>query len=113
MCLETLYTSEAIQQLISENEMTLIFFGSKSCNVCSAIKPKIEEILKDYPKIKGAQVDVEKSPQAAAGFHVFTIPVIAVYIEEKEMIREARYVSLEVIRDKIERYHSLLFGMKQ
>lgn len=100
---------DSIRQLIDENEMVLIYFGSENCNVCSAVKPKVEGILGKYSAITSGLVDVEKSSKAAAEFSVFTIPVILVFIEGKEIIREARYISMKDIEDKIERYYNLLF----
>jgi thioredoxin-like negative regulator of GroEL len=93
----------AIDQLINENEIVLLYFGSKSCNVCSVIKPKLQEILKGYPKIISAEVDVERSLEAAAAFNIFTIPALLLFIEGKEILRETRHISLEDIESKIER----------
>jgi thioredoxin-like negative regulator of GroEL len=101
--------NEFIEKLINENEMVLVYFGSETCSVCCAVKPKVEEILKDYPKIKSLQVDVEKSLQVAAEYNIFTIPAILVFIEGKEIIREARHISMQDIDNKIKRYYSMLF----
>jgi thiol-disulfide isomerase/thioredoxin len=102
-------SKEAIEQLINNNEVVLVYFGSNNCNVCDAIKPKVNELLKDYPKIKSAQVDVEKSLEISAVYNIFTIPVILVYIEGKEIIREARHISLQDLNSKIDRYYNMLF----
>ncbi len=98
-----------IRELIENNEMLLIYFGSNSCNVCVAIKPKIDELLKKYPKIKSIQVDVENSVEISAQFNIFTIPAILVFINGKETIREARFISIENLSNKIYRYYGLLF----
>lgn len=108
--MKLLNSVDSVKQLIHENDMVLIYFGGKSCNVCSAVKPKIIEILKNFPKIKSAQVDVEESISTAAEFNVFTIPVVLMFIEGKEIIREARHLSIEDINNKIERYYGLLFN---
>lgn len=102
-------TNESINKIINENEIVLIYFGSESCNVCKALKPKAEEILKGYPRIKSIEVDVEKSLSAASAYNVFTIPAILVFIDGKETIREARYISIQEIDNKISRYYNLLF----
>lgn len=102
-------TNEAVYELINSNEMVLIYFGSKSCNVCGAMKPKIKVILKNYIKIKSAEVDVEKALEVAAAFNVFTIPAILVFINKKETIREARYISIQEIDSRISRYYNMLF----
>jgi thiol-disulfide isomerase/thioredoxin len=98
-----------IEKLINNNEMVLIYFGSESCGVCGVMKPKVEEILKNYPSIKNIEVNVEKSKKIAALYNIFTIPGILVYIEGKEIIREVRHISLQDINSKIERYYNMLF----
>jgi thioredoxin-like negative regulator of GroEL len=103
------YSKDVIEQLINCNEMVLIYFGSEDCGVCKAMKPKVEEILKAYPKIKSLQVNVEKSLEVSAAYNVFTIPVILLFIEGKEVIREARHISIQEVDSKIERYYNMLF----
>jgi thioredoxin-like negative regulator of GroEL len=102
-------SNEAIEELINNNQIVLVYFGSNTCNVCTALKPKVEELIKDYPQIKSAQVDVEKSLTVSAAYNIFTIPVILVFIEGKEIIREARHISMQDISRKIERYYNMLF----
>jgi thiol-disulfide isomerase/thioredoxin len=103
-------TKEAIEELIKNNEMALVYFGSKSCSVCNVMKPKVKELLKQYPKIKSVQVDVEESIEASAAYSAFTMPVILVFIEGKEIIREARHISMQDIDGKIERNYNMIFG---
>lgn len=103
-------SSEVIKDLIDENEMLLVYFGSNNCGVCSDLKPKVESILEKYPKIQSVQVDVEKSVKLSADYNVFTIPVIVLFIEGKEAIREARHIGLGDLDGKISRYYDLLFG---
>ncbi len=100
---------EAIEQLVKETDMALIYFGSESCGVCSVIKLKVEEILKDYQRIKSVQVDVEKSVKVSVAYNIFTIPAILVFIEGKEIIREARHISMQGINTTISRYYNMFF----
>lgn len=102
-------SNEAINRMINNDEMLLAYFGSESCNVCLAMKPKVEEILKSYPEIKSVEVNVEKTVEVAAAYNVFTIPAILVFINGKETIREARYISIQELNDKISRYYNLIF----
>lgn len=107
--MDELSEKEIIENTIKDSEMILIYFGNKSCNVCNVIKPKIEELLKEYPKIKSCQVDIEKSIEASIAYNIFTIPAILLFVEGKETIREARYISIQDINDKIQRYYNLLY----
>lgn len=104
-----LVTNIEIEKIIHDNEMVLVYFGGESCGVCRAMQSKVEEILKDYPGIKSAEVDVEKSIMAAASYSVFTIPVILLFINGRETIREARHISIRELDNKIARYYAMIF----
>lgn len=107
--MDTLNTREAIDQIIETQEMVLLYFGSKTCGVCSLIRPRVERMLEKYPKVNGLYIDVETSRDIAAHFSVFTVPGILLFVDGKESIREARYIDLKEIESKISRYYSLLF----
>ena len=103
------YSNEVLEKLIEDNEMVLVYFGSENCGVCRAMKPKVEEILKNYPQIKSIQVDIEKSLQVSVKYNIFTIPGILLFVEGKETIREARNISVIDLNIKISRYYKLFF----
>jgi len=39
---------ELVKQSIDSNNIVLIYFGNKTCGVCTDLKPKVEEMLKEY-----------------------------------------------------------------
>lgn len=102
-------SKEAIDRLIDENDMVLIYFGSDTCSVCVDMKPKVEKILERYPKIKAVEVEIDKSMKLSTSYNIFTIPAILLFIDGKESIREARYISMEGLEQKINRYYNLFF----
>lgn len=106
--MENFYSLELIKQSIDSNNIVLIYFGNKTCGVCVDLKPKVEEMLKEYPKIKSIYVDVEKSHNIAVSYNFFTVPAILVFVEGKLTIREARYISVLDLSNKISRYYNLL-----
>lgn len=108
--MERIDSLETIHELIKNNEMLLVYFGSNSCGVCVDIKPKIVKMLEKYEKIKCVHVDVNESVKIAAQNNIFTIPAVLVFINGKEIIREARFISIDNLSDKISRYYDLLFG---
>lgn len=109
--MDIIKTKEELHKLISENDMLLIYFGSNSCSVCHAMKPKIEKVLEKYPKIKGVRVEAENSLELSANYNVFTIPVIILFIQGKETIRKARIISMEILEQEILRYYELFYGI--
>lgn len=104
-----LESKEDLEDFISINTMALIYFGSEGCGVCRALKPKVEEMLESFPRIAKGQVDIEKSVELSAASSIFTIPAILVYVEAKEVLREARHISIREMKDKIQRYYNMLF----
>jgi len=102
-------SKEAIDRLIDENDMVLIYFGSDTCSVCVDMKPKVEKILERYPKIKAVEVEIDKSVKLSTNYNIFTIPAILLFIDGKESIREARHISMEDLGQKINRYYNLFF----
>jgi thiol-disulfide isomerase/thioredoxin len=97
-----------IIELIENNDMILIYFSNINCNVCTAVKPKLIELLKKFPNIKAIEVEVMHSIDIPAQFNIFSVPAILLFIDGKEVIREIRYISLLSLEDKITRYYDLV-----
>jgi len=104
-----LNTLDEMDGFIKNNTMAMIYFSSEGCNVCGGLLPKIKEMLIKFPEIKISKVRVDKFTQAAGQYSIFTLPGILVYIEGKEIIREARFISVEMLENSIERYYNMLF----
>lgn len=107
--MESINCLEDINKIISYNEIVLLYFGDKHCSVCVTIKPRLVELLNRYPKIIAVHIDIEKLQQIAANYNVFTIPAVLLLIDGKESIREARYINMKNLENKIERYYNLYF----
>lgn len=101
---------EEILKEIQEKTMTMLYFGSDTCGVCTDLKPKVIDLLKEkYPNIDPMYVDIQTSLKISAEYDVFTIPVIIVFADGKEVIREARHISVMELDEKINRYYNMLF----
>jgi thioredoxin-like negative regulator of GroEL len=100
---------DEIKSIASESKMALLYISSENCNVCKVILPRLEHMLEQYNEIKSAKVDIEELPLLSGEYNVFTIPCILVFAEGKEIIREARYINIESIKEHIDRYYNLLF----
>lgn len=108
--MNTINSIDELNILKNNSEMLLIYFGSDSCGVCMAMKPKIESLLAKYPKIMSTKIETENSLELSAMHNVFTIPVIILYIQGKETIREARIISMEKLEQNISRYYELFYN---
>ena len=98
-----------VQDLIKDNPMAVIYFTGNDCGACEAIKFKIDNILKRFPKIKSGEIQGEENPDIAAKYEVFSLPIFLLYIDGKETLRLGRHVNLLELEENIERYYNLLF----
>ena len=107
--MEIIKSYEKLRELIENDDMLLIYFGVEECGVCKSMKPKVENMIKNFPNINAVMVEADKNLNISAKFNVFTVPVILLYIEGKETIREARIISLENLEKKIARYCQIFY----
>ena len=57
--------------------------------------------MNDFPHIQTRQVNAEEIPEVAGFLFVFTVPVLILFADGKEMMREARIVHMEEFKRKI------------
>lgn len=100
---------EKIERLIKDQKMALLLFGNEVCGVCKVMKPKLKQLLLEYPQIKGVYVAADQYLDLAASYNIFTLPAILVFAEGKEIIREARHISLHELEIRISRYYQMMF----
>ncbi|MBS4538705.1 thioredoxin family protein [Clostridium sp. D2Q-11] len=99
-----------INSFIDNNTMSLIMFSTDTCSACVDLTPKIEELVKQYPKLETIKVDMNELTEAAGEYSIFTIPTILLYIDGKETIRKGRFISIEDLDVNISRYYEMVFN---
>lgn len=104
-----LLTENEISDLINNNKMAVVYFTGNSCSACEAIKIKVEEILKRFPKIQGGEINGEENISLAIKYDVYSVPIFLLYIEGKESLRIGRNVNLLELEHNIERYYEMIF----
>ncbi|PBB05133.1 thiol reductase thioredoxin [Salimicrobium humidisoli] len=90
--MEKLQTITEARQIISEEKLSLVYISQPTCSVCHSLKPQVEELLESYSEVKAIHLDATEIPEVSGEFQVFTVPVVLVYSEGRELIREARFV---------------------
>jgi len=106
--MKTINTIAEIDNFTKSGEMRMLYLSRPDCGVCAALIPKIEEMIEAFPSLEARYIDLDEIPEAAGKFSIFTIPGILVFIQGKETIRKARYVSLDELHGEIKRYSELL-----
>lgn len=102
-------SNEEIKNIISDNEMVILYFSNKVCGVCEVIRDKVQSILELYSKVKFIDIDGEEQIQLAALNNVFSFPLLILYADGKEVIRVGRNVNLLELEETIKRYYYMLF----
>ncbi|WP_303867762.1 thioredoxin family protein [Acetobacterium wieringae] len=108
--MESVKTIKEMNHLIQKNDMLLIYFGSSTCSVCRDLQPKIEAMIDRYPNIRAVKVDVQNVSELTASFHIFSAPVVMLFVQGKETVREAGIISVIKLEEKISRYDALFYG---
>lgn len=109
---QTIQSTAQLQELISNNRGVLVYFYNDNCAPCINLRPKVQAMVnEDFPLLQLEFVDSIKYPELPALFGVFSSPALLVFFEGKEFIRESKYVSMEALREDIERYYTMVFGI--
>ncbi len=107
--MKLLKTEKEINEIIHTSNISVIYFTGRDCGACEAIKFKVEEILKRFPRVKSGEIDGKKHPDICAEFNVFSLPLLILYVDEKESIRIGRNIDLLSLERNIERYYNMIY----
>ena len=95
----------AIDAFLEEHFLAFLYISRKDCTVCQALLPKVQTLMEDYPQISPAYIDADIVEEVAGKFSVFTVPVLLLFVEGKEYIREARIVHLDLLKEKLDKIY--------
>lgn len=102
---EQITSMEQIDYFLHQNKLAFLFISRPNCSVCVSLFPQVEEILLKYPKIKLAYINAGVLPEVASKFSIFAVPVLLLFVEGKEYVREARIVALIEFESKIKKIY--------
>ncbi|OKP89156.1 thiol reductase thioredoxin [Paenibacillus sp. P3E] len=97
-----------IDTFIQNNRFSMLYVSQEDCNVCHAIYPKLKELLSNFPEIKLAHVDARRVGEVAGKFLIFTVPTIIMFLDQKEYLREGRFVQFEQLERKLQQLHNVI-----
>lgn len=90
------------------NSVEGILFSGKNCGICTALKPKLSEVMKAYPDIDYKVVIAEEEPALAASHTVFNVPVLLILAEGREFRRYHGAFSLNEVKNDVDRLLKLI-----
>ncbi len=94
-----------IEASLASKSLVLLYCSQPACNVCKSLLPKVEDMMKEYPKASSLYVDLEDIQDFAGRHTVFSIPTILFFAEGKEQFRLVRTFGLNELSEKIDRIY--------
>jgi thiol-disulfide isomerase/thioredoxin len=105
-----LSTLDAIEDFISSNRLAFLYISQPNCSVCHGLLPQVEELMTSFPEIMLGSINALEVEAVAGKFSVFTVPVLLLFVEGKEYIREARIVHMDLFEDKLHKIYKNVVG---
>lgn len=69
--------------------------------------------MNDFPRIETRKVNAEEIPELAGFLSIFTVPVLILFADGKEMMREARFVHVEEFKGKVRKIYEGFYSSDQ
>lgn len=101
-CLKDIYAK------IESKKWIMLYLSKPDCGVCKSLLPKIEKLSNKYPKMDLYYADITNDEKISGQLSIFTIPGILVFIDGMEVIREARYISIQNLTESLNRIQNIL-----
>lgn len=66
--------------------------------------------MENYPQIELGHIEVNEVPEVAGRFSIFTVPVLILFVDGKEYLREARIVQMDQFDEKVSKIYEGILG---
>ncbi|MBW3112940.1 thioredoxin family protein [Bacillus sp. MCCB 382] len=106
--MEDIHSLEAIKKVLESEKLVLLYISRPNCSVCHALLPQVERLLEDFKSVVSIHADAEEIPEIAGEFSIFTVPVLIMFVEGKEMFRKARFVPIDELQSQMSRLTKML-----
>ena len=88
-------------KLKSNQKPFVMLFQMETCGVCHAVEPRLKDMLEKY-HVDYVAVDAGHYPEIAGQHQVFTVPTVIVWSENREILRESRFINFSKIERLLE-----------
>ncbi|GAB1155089.1 thioredoxin family protein [Paenibacillus illinoisensis] len=101
-----LTSMDMVDSFIQQYKLTFLYVSRQECSVCHALLPKIKELLQPYPSIVLGHIDANQVEEVASKFLIFTVPIMLILVDQKEVVRADRFVRLERLAEQLQQIYS-------
>lgn len=99
-------TLEEFKKIVSEHRLVLALFGNQGCAACSALKPKVSELVTSkFPQLVGLYINTSTAPEIYGQYTIFTVPTVVVFVDGSETIRFSRSFSIKELESRLVRIY--------
>ncbi|AWM15913.1 thioredoxin family protein [Bacillus inaquosorum] len=102
-----LHSLDSIENFIKQHQFSFLYISRPGCTVCHAVLPQLRILLEQFPNIKLGYINADDVEEVAGRFSVFTVPVLLLFIDGTEFLREARFVHFEQLEERLKRVYQL------
>ncbi|ARV45293.1 thiol reductase thioredoxin [Bacillus subtilis] len=102
-----LHSLDSIENFIIQHQFSFLYISRPGCTVCHAVLPQLRMLLEQFPNIKLGHINADDVEEVAGRFSVFTVPVLLLFIDGTEFLREARFVHFEQLEERLKRVYQL------
>ena len=97
-------------EALKMEKFSFVYITTKDCNVCKVLQPRLRDLAKTYNEATFNLIELDDHKDAAGFFMAFSVPTFLVYSEGKELLRESRHMNFDEIKNKLDRYHEMIFS---
>lgn len=98
---KTLLTIGQVEDFIQKGKLSFLYISRTNCGVCHALLPQVKEVMTNFPLIELGYVNADDVEEIAGFLSIFTVPVLVLFVDGKEYLREARFVPIGPFTEKI------------
>jgi len=106
--MKELFSVKEVDDFVHRHSLSFLYISRDHCSVCHDLLPKIQNVMADFPNIQLALVNADHVPEVAGRFTIFTAPVLLLFVDGKEVLREVRFVHVEPFREKVNKIYSII-----
>jgi len=101
-----LTTIDEVDSFIDQHQLSFIYISRPDCSVCHGLLPQVQSLMEKYPEIQLGHVNADEVEVIAGRFFIFTVPVLLLFVDGKEYIREARIVHMDQFDEKVRKIYN-------
>ncbi|MFT4412852.1 thioredoxin family protein [Fredinandcohnia humi] len=94
-----------VEAFINNQGLNFLYISRTNCSVCHALLPQVKEVMGQFPQILLGYVNADDVEDIAGYLSIFTVPVLLLFVDGKEYVREARFVSIEPFTEKLRKVY--------